>query len=343
MIDLRSDTVTKPSEAMRRAMAEADVGDDVYGEDPTANRLRKVVAERLGKEDALFVPSGVMGNQILLNALTSPSDEVICERHAHIFHYESGTPAAFSGIQLYPVEGKRGVITPEQVEPMIRPESAYYMPRTRVVAVENTHNRAGGGVWTLDEIAALGKLCAQRGLYYHLDGARIWNAATATGATPAEIASEFDTVSACFSKGLGAPVGSAIAGDKAVIAEAFRVRKAMGGGMRQIGVLAAAALHALENNVDRLAEDHERARRLADALANLDGAELVYDETPTNIVLFRTPGVDTTTAIERCRERGLLISQGTVDSLRLVAHLDVGDEEIDEAISILEALFGESS
>ena len=251
-IDLRSDTVTRPSEEMRKAMYKAEVGDDVFQEDPSVNRLQEYAAEILGKEAALFVPSGVMGNQICLNVLTNPGDEVICERDSHIFNYESGSPAALSGIQLSPIDGKNGVITPEQVEPFIRPASAYYMAKTKVIEVENTHNRAGGAIQPLDNIIALRKLAKKYNLYSHLDGARIWNASAASGIPVKDYAEHFDSVSCCLSKGFGAPVGSIIGGTKEFIKEAFRVRKAWGGGMRQVGIIAAAGLYALKNNTGRL-------------------------------------------------------------------------------------------
>ena len=271
-IDLRSDTVTKPSKEMRKAIYEAEVGDDVFQEDPSVNSLQKYAAELLGKEAALFVSSGVMGNQICLNVLTNPRDEVICEKDCHIFNYESGSPAALSGIQLLPLDGKNGVLAPEQIEPYIRPESAYYMPTTKVIEVENTHNRAGGTIHPIENIKALSALAKKHNLYIHLDGARIWNASVATGIPVNEYAAYFDTVSCCLSKGLGAPVGSIIAGDKHFIDEAFKVRKAWGGGMRQVGLLAAAGLYALKNNIARLAEDHEKAKMLAEAINRFTGA-----------------------------------------------------------------------
>ena len=210
-IDLRSDTVTHPSEAMRKAMYDAEVGDDVFKEDPTVNKLQNYCAELLCMEAALFVPSGTMANQICLKALTNPGDEVICEKDCHIFNYESGSPAALSGIQLHPLEGKLGVITPEQVEEQVRPAGAYYMPLTKVIEVENTHNRAGGTIHPLENIIALEKLAKKYNLYFHLDGARIWNASVVTGISPGEYAKHFDTVSCCLSKGLGAPIGSMVA------------------------------------------------------------------------------------------------------------------------------------
>ncbi len=269
IIDLRSDTLTKPSAEMRKAMYEAEVGDDVFKEDPTVNKLEDYSAELLGKEAALYVPSGMMGNQICLNVLTNPGDEVICEADAHIFNYESGSPAMLSGIQLMTVKGKMGVMTPEQVEPLIRPKDAYYMPRTKVIEVENTHNRAGGTICPMEDIIELKNLAKKYNLYYHLDGARIWNASVETGISVKEYASHFDSISCCLSKGLGAPVGSIIAGTKEFIKEAFRVRKSWGGGMRQVGILAAAGLYALQNNMERLKDDHRRAKYLAERIVDV--------------------------------------------------------------------------
>ncbi len=287
IIDLRSDTVTRPSEQMRKAMYEAEVGDDVFGEDPTVNKLQEYAAEILGKESALYVASGVMGNQICLNVLTNPGDEVICEKDAHIFHYESGSPAALSGIQLMPVEGKLGVFTNEQIEPLIRPESAYYMPRTKVVEIENTHNRAGGTIFPLEKIKEIKIVADKYNLKFHLDGARIWNASVAAKIPVKEYASYFDSVSCCLSKGLGAPAGSLIGGTKEFIKEAHRVRKAWGGGMRQIGILAAAGLYALKNNIERLQEDHEKAQTLAKAINEIPSLEINMDSVQTNILMFK--------------------------------------------------------
>lgn len=337
-IDLRSDTVTKPSEEMRKAMYEAEVGDDVYGEDPTVNKLQEYVAGLLGKEAALFVPSGLMGNQICLNVLTSPGDEVICEADAHIFQYESGTPAAVSGIQLYPVKGKNGVISSELVEPLIRPKSAYYMPRTKVIEIENTHNRAGGTIQPLEVIQALRKLVDKYNLKYHLDGARLWNASVASGISLSEYASYFDSVSVCLSKGLGAPIGSVIAGTKDFITEAFRVRKAWGGGMRQVGVIAAAGLYAVQNNIERLSKDHEKAKVLAEHIDSLENFEINPANVQTNILIFKPLKSSIEEILFKAKEKGLLLSVGTVGSLRAVTHMDVSFEEIEKAKSILSEL-----
>lgn len=339
IIDLRSDTVTRPSQEMRKAMFEAEVGDDVFKEDPTVNKLEKYAAELLGKEAALYVPSGVMGNQICLNVLTNPGDEVICEADSHIFNYESGSPAALSGIQMLPLHGSMGVITPAQVEPFIRPSSAYYMPRTKVLEVENTHNRAGGTIHPIENIIELGKLAKKYNLYYHLDGARIWNASAETGVSVSEYASHFDSVSCCLSKGLGAPVGSMIAGTKDFIKEAFRVRKAWGGGMRQLGIMAAAGLYALQNNRERLKEDHEKAKNLAKAINENPALEIDMKSVQTNILIFKPLKISVEESLKKCKEKGLLLSVGKVDSLRAITHLDVSFEEIEETKNIFEEVF----
>jgi len=338
-IDLRSDTVTRPSDGMRKVMFEAEVGDDVFQEDPTINKLQDYAAELLGKEAALFVPSGVMGNQICLNVLTNPGDEVICERDSHIFNYESGSPAALSGIQLSPIDGTAGVITPEQVEPFIRPASAYYMPRTKVIEVENTHNRAGGTIHPLGNISELGKLAKKYNLYYHLDGARIWNASVAAGIPVREYAKHFDTISCCLSKGLGAPVGSIIGGSKEFIKEAFRVRKAWGGGMRQAGIIAAAGLYALKNNIGRLEEDHRKARMLAETISEIPSLEIDMNAVQTNILIFKPKTKSLEDAISACKQKGLLISVGKIDSLRAITHLDVSFDEIKKVQKIIKDVF----
>lgn len=339
IIDLRSDTVTKPSEAMRKAMYKAEVGDDVYKEDPTVIALEEYAAELLGKESALFVPSGVMGNQICLNVLTNPGDEVICEKDAHIFQYESGSPAALSGLQLSLVEGnKKGIFTAEQVEPMIRPTSAYYMARTKVIEIENTHNRAGGTINSIENIKEISLLAKKYNLYYHLDGARIWNASVKTEISPSEYASCFDTVSCCLSKGLGAPVGSIIAGNKEFITEAFRIRKAWGGGMRQVGIIAAAGLYALKNNIDRLKEDHINARLLASELAQLKNIEIDMDLVETNIVMFKLKNISVEDFLLKCKDQGLLLGTGKIGVIRAVTHMDVSKEDILNSVKIIDRI-----
>jgi threonine aldolase len=338
-IDLRSDTVTKPSPEMRRAMYEAEVGDDVYGEDPTVNRLQEYAAELMGKEAALYVPSGVMGNQICLNILTEPADEVICEKDAHIFNYESGSPAVLSGIQLHPLPGRDGVITVEQVEDAIRPAGAYYMPRSKVIAVENTHNRAGGTIFPMDTIKELKVLADKNNLYFHLDGARLWNASVATGIPVNEYASYFDTVSCCLSKALGAPVGSIIAGSRELMKKAFRVRKAWGGGMRQLGIMAAGGLYALQNNIERLKEDHEKAGMLAECIKSIPTLEINMESVQTNIIIFKPKTLTIEEGIKRCADKRLLISVGKKDSFRMITHLDVSFEQIETTKKILKEVF----
>ncbi|NNG27482.1 MAG: aminotransferase class I/II-fold pyridoxal phosphate-dependent enzyme, partial [Ignavibacteriaceae bacterium] len=328
MIDLRSDTLTKPSEGMRKAMYQAEVGDDVFKEDPTINKLEEYTAELLGKEAGLFVPSGTMANQLCLNVLTEPGDEVICDREVHIFNYESASSSRLSGIQIYPLDGKLGVITAEQVEPYIR-TTAYHMPRTKLIEVENTHNRAGGTIHPIENIIALKKLAKKHNLNYHLDGARLWNASVETGISPKEYASHFDTVSCCLSKGLGAPVGSLIAGSKEFIEEAFRIRKAWGGGMRQAGILAAAGLYALQNNIERLKEDHRRAKYLAERINEIPKLGINLEAVHTNILLFKPLTINVTEALSKCKEAGLLLTPGTVDTLRAITHLDVDDSDVE--------------
>jgi threonine aldolase len=336
MIDLRSDTVTKPSQAMRKAMYEAEVGDDVYREDPTVKELEEFLSDLFNKEAALFVSSGVMGNQLCLNILTQPHDEVICERESHIFHYESGSPAALSGIQLHPVAGKHGVMDVVDIRQAIRPVEAYYMPRTKVIAIENTHNRASGAIQPMESIKAVKALADEYNLRTHLDGARIWNASAATGIPLFEFAPYFDTISACFSKGLGAPAGSIILGSKALIDEAFRIRKSWGGGMRQIGILAAAAIYAVKNNFGKLKEDHEKAKMLAGKIASFPGVTIDLATIQTNMVIFEPQNIDAHKVITACEEKGLRISMGTTTALRAVTHLDVSFEDIEKAGLILE-------
>jgi len=342
VIDLRSDTVTKPSKAMREAMANAEVGDDVYKEDPTVNQLEEYSAELLGKEAALFVPSGVMGNQLCLNVLTQPGDEVICERNAHIFQYESGSPAKLSGVQLNLVEGNKGVITPEQVEPLIRPESAYYMPRTKVIEIENTHNVAGGTIQPFENLIELKKLADKYSLKMHLDGARLWNASVSTGISVAEYSSYFVSVSVCLSKGLGAPIGSVIAGERDFIKETYRVRKSWGGGMRQVGILAAAGLYAIQNNFERLSEDHENAKTLAKYLDSIESIEIDVDSVETNILMFEPKELSVDEVLAKCKKKGLLLGPGGVGIIRAVTHMGISNEDVERAKIILSEVLNEN-
>ncbi|MBI2302483.1 MAG: threonine aldolase family protein, partial [Armatimonadetes bacterium] len=284
-IDLRSDTVTKPTPAMRRAMAEAEVGDDVFGDDPTVNRLEARTAELLGKPAAVFVPSGTMANQLAIRSQTEPGDEILVESTAHIYTHEAGAPAALAGVLCRLITTERGIFGPHDIAAHVRPANPYYAP-LKLVCVENTHNRGGGSVWPLDSITAVAGEARQHGLRLHLDGARLWNASAASGVSEADYARPFDSVSVCFSKGLGAPVGSALCGDEAFVLRARRFRKMYGGGMRQAGILAAGALHAIEHHGERLADDHANARRLAEGLAALPGVELDPAAVETNIVIF---------------------------------------------------------
>jgi len=343
--DFRSDTVTQPTPAMRRAMAEAEVGDDVYGEDPTITRLEVRTAEVLGFESALFVPTGSMGNQIALRVLGRSGTEVIVEERSHVFHYEMGAMAALSGLLPRPVAGPGGRMPVAGIEAWIRPESVYYLPRTSVVCLENTHNFAGGTVLPRPAVEEVLVLARKRGLAVHLDGARLWNAAAALGVSEASLAQGVDSVMVCFSKGLRAPVGSAVAGSKTFVAEARRVRKLFGGGMRQAGVLAAAALVALEQERGRLPEDHARLARLARELAGLRGVSLDPGSFPTNILIADLdPGVfgSATDALARLRERGVLAGAAGGSSIRLVTHADVGDADVDRCVAAFHEIAAEN-
>ena len=334
-VDLRSDTVTKPTPAMRKAMADAIVGDDVFGEDPTANRLHERVAEILGKEAALFVPSGTMGNQICVAAQTRPGDEVLLDENAHLFNYEGGAPSLLSGVQLRTIAGHRGRLTAEQVIAAAR-GGASHVPPTVMVALENTHNRAGGSVYELSELKRIRDAASQKNLIVHLDGARIWNAAVASGCRESDIAHHADTVSVCFSKGLGAPVGSAVAGSKEFIKRAHRFRKLFGGGMRQMGILAAAALHALDHHRERLAEDHAKAAELARLLTD-SGLMIVDQPVQTNILMVSLADGSTSAAAlaERCKREGVLFFPEGEKRLRLVTHLDVPANAIKSAADVI--------
>lgn len=333
--DLRSDTLTKPTLAMRKAMAEAEVGDDVYGEDPSVRRLEERVAELLGKESALFVPSGTMGNQIGLLVHTRPGDEVIIGEGSHCAWYESGAGAAWAGVQ-FAVAGKNGLFTAEELVEAIKPEPDHF-PRTSLVVIENTHNRAGGRIFPQADVLDIVREARARGLSDHLDGARIWNASVALGVTPAELAAPFQTASVCFSKGLGAPVGSAFVGSREHVKAAHRFRKMLGGGMRQAGVLAAAAQHALDHHVQRLAEDHANARAFADALRGAPGIE-VPSVVDTNIVQLTVTRIAAAELVRRAAERGVLLNATGPRTLRAVTHLDISAAEVASAAQVLAEL-----
>jgi len=322
-------------------MAEAEVGDDVFGEDPTVNHLQEKVAAILGKEAALFVPSGTMSNQIAVRCQTQPGDEIICEAASHILHFELVGIAALSGVHARPVPGKNGMITAGQILAAIRPD-IYYLPRTKLIALENTHNMAGGTIWPLEEISKVRELATEKRLRLHLDGARLWNACVASGIAAAEYGRAFDSISVCFSKGLGAPAGSAIAGSRELIAEARRCRKLFGGGMRQVGILAAAAIYALENHLDRLAEDHANARKLAENLNELDGLSVELTSVQTNIVVIdlSRSKLDSVAAVERLKREGVLVVPFGPHTLRAVTHLEITTNDIDRAVTAFQKVFG---
>lgn len=335
-IDLRSDTVTRPSPAMRQAIANCEVGDDVIDVDPTCDRLQKLTAEILGKEAALFMPSGTMTNQVGVRIHCKPGDEFLCEAGCHIYNYEQGAFAQLSGVVARTVEGKAGVLHVDQLKGLVRPENDHLV-RTRLVCLENTHNRGAGKIHPHENVAAICQWAHGEGLKTHLDGARLWNAAAATGISEGEWSRHFDTVSVCFSKGLGAPVGSALAGPKEMIQEARRHRKLFGGAMRQAGVIAAGALYALENNRKRLTEDHANARILAEAVRGSDGLELLYGDVETNIVIFRVEsklGTAAQLVAELKTEDVLSLAIGP-QQVRMVTHLDVSEAQCKQAAKVI--------
>ncbi len=334
-IDMRSDTVTRPTPAMRRAMAEAEVGDDVLGDDPTVIKLQERVAALMGKEAAVYVPSGTMANQTSIRAHCEGGDEVICHENGHIIHYETGSPAALSGVMIKGLTGRHGLFTAADVEAAFRPRS-HHFSWSKLVIVENTNNRGGGTIWPLAQAESVAKKARELGMRTHLDGARIWNASVVTGIPTETWARSFDTVSCCFSKGLGAPVGSAVAGDREIIARVHRFRKMFGGTMRQSGILAAGALYALDNHVARLAEDHAAARKFAEALANMKGLSVDMEAVQTNMAFFDVdPAFGTATEFcERLKAAGLWVLPTAAHRIRSVLHLDVSKADVDRAISI---------
>ncbi|HEY8080349.1 MAG TPA: GntG family PLP-dependent aldolase [Labilithrix sp.] len=331
-IDLRSDTVTRPTPEMREAIARAEVGDDVFGDDPTVHALEEEVATIVGKEAALFVTSGSMGNQLAVAVLTQPGDEIVCGEGAHLVFYEAGAGAAVNGVQ-FAVAGSGGLFTADEMEQCIHPP-AYWSPRTSMVAIENTHNRAGGRLFPQKDAIAIAERAHARGLAAHFDGARIWNASVATGLSPKELAAPFDTVSVCFSKGLGAPVGSALCGTRAHVERARRFRKMWGGGMRQAGVLCAAALYALNHHRARLADDHANAKRFAEAMAKVPGAKVDLAGVETNIVNvdIDAPGEK---VAAKAKELGLLVNASGPKRIRVVTHLDISTEQVLRGAEIL--------
>jgi threonine aldolase len=339
MIDLRSDTVTKPTPAMWEAMMRAEVGDDVYAEDPTVNLLQERVAEMLGMEAALFVASGVMANQTAIKTHTLPGDEVIVEAGSHIIQYETGAAPVISGVQLRTYSAPRGIPSVDLITPLVR-GSNYHLPITRLVCLENTHNKAGGTVVPLETVRSVRAFTKDRGIHLHMDGARLWNACVASGTKPAEYGRLVDSMAVCFSKGLGAPIGSAIVGKKEWIQRARRVRKMLGGGMRQVGMIAAAALYALEHHVERLAEDHANARRFAEIVSRSKTLAVDLASVETNIVAMdvsRT-GKSAAELVTIAASKGVYLIDMDARTLRATTHLDVTTEQVVNAAEVVLAL-----
>ena len=334
LIDLRSDTVTKPSMAMREAIFNAEVGDDVFGEDPTVIKLQQKCAELSGKQSSLFVTTGCLGNQLAIKGHTVQGDEVICESEAHIFHYETSSPSIISNVQLHTVTGKSGVMNLGDIKSAIR-SNEYYFPKTKLICLENTHNRAGGTIQPIENIKEIYTFAKERNIKVHIDGARIFNASVETGISLNEYARHCDSISFCFSKGLGAPVGSILCGDYEFISLAHKWRKILGGGMRQSGIIAAAAVYALDNNVARLKEDNDNAKYFAKEISTLDKVNINLDAVQTNIVVFEVKGINKESFIKDMSSKGLLVSSGSYSNIRAVFHLDVSREEVESAVKLI--------
>ncbi|MBW1981095.1 MAG: low-specificity L-threonine aldolase [Deltaproteobacteria bacterium] len=340
MIDLRSDTVTRPQQAMRQAMAAAEVGDDVFGEDPTVNLLQERMAALLGKEAGLFLPSGTMANQVAIKSHIQPGDEVIIDDNAHIFFYECGATAVISGGQFRCLPGNRGILSAESVAAAIRPPDIHH-PVSRLVCLENSHNRGGGSIYPKEELRAIYQTAREHGLAVHLDGARLFNAAQASGIEPAALANYADSVCVSLSKGLGAPAGSVLCGSVSFIDRARKIRKMLGGGMRQVGILAAAGLYALDHNLQRLSEDHQKAKQLAAGLSRLPGIQLEEEAVVTNIVMFDVTetGLSAADFVEKIAAQGVLMIPFGPRTVRAVTHLDVSSADIEAALTIMQHLF----
>ena len=338
MIDLKSDTVTKPTPAMLEAIMSADVGDDVYKEDPTVNLLEKRLAELFGKEMALFFPTGSMANQAAIKLHTQPGEQLICDKWAHVYNYEGGGASFNSGVSCKLVDGHRGMITAKQVVENINPPDFYHSPLTSLVCLENTTNKGGGACYDFEEIKQIRKVCDEHNLGLHLDGARLFNALVAKGESPKQYGEVFDTISVCLSKGLGTPMGSVLIGDEKLMKNAMRVRKVLGGGMRQIGFMASAGLYALENNVERLAEDHQRAQELAKTLSEQAYVKEV-EPVETNIIIFYlTEGINEVDFLKRLEDCGVIISGMGQGKLRIVTHLGYTQEMHETFTQVLKEL-----
>jgi threonine aldolase len=325
---------------MLKAMVGADVGDDVYGEDPTVNKLQKRIAKMFGKEDALFVPSGTMGNEVCIKVHTHPGDEIIVEQDSHIFVYETAGPSLLAGVQMNPIAGKSGNMTAEQIKRAIRPK-AYYLPTTKLICIENTHGRSAGSIIPIDEIKNIHALAAEENIRMHLDGARLWNASVASGISVKKYAQYFDSISVCFSKGLGAPIGSIIIGSSDIVEQARVYRKVFGGGMRQVGILAAAALYALDNNIDRLNEDHQKASYFATELSTLRKLSINMDEVQTNMVIIdiHPTGKTQKEVLKLLKSKGILLTPERNTSIRAVMHMNASLLHVKEAVKVFKSFF----
>ncbi len=339
MIDLRSDTVTKPTEGMLQAMVEAEVGDDVFEEDPTVNVFQEKIAQLFGFESGLFVPSGVMGNQIAVNLLTEPGDEVIIEQSGHVFNYEAASAALISSVQLNTVQGKHGKLNAALIKSSMR-SGLDWEPRSSVVVIENSTNKGGGACYTKSELSEIRNTVNELGLSLHLDGARIWNAIEATGIEPKFFSSVADTIAASFSKGLGAPMGSMLLSSQENIKKARRIRKMLGGGMRQIGLLAAAADYVVENHRPLLVEDHRRAKALAETIAECGKLSINRKTVETNIIIFDVKGITADEAVEKLKEKGIYLVKFGPQTLRATFHFQIDDEDLAEVQQVFSGLFG---
>jgi len=335
IIDLRSDTITKPTKGMLDAMLSAKVGDDVYKEDPTVNALEERIAKMFGKKSALFFPTGSMANQAAIKLHTNPGEQVICDKYAHIYNYEGGGASFNSGVSCKLLDGHRGMFTAKQVVESVNPPDFYHSPLTSLVAVENTTNKGGGACWDFDEIKKIRNVCDEHNLGYHLDGARLWNALVNTNETTLQYGEVFDTISVCLSKGLGCPIGSVLVGDEDIMKGAIRIRKIFGGGMRQVGYLAAAGLYALDHHIDRLKQDHNKAKGIGEVLSSLSQIKTV-EPIETNIIIFELhPDVNETAFVQNLAKNNIHIIGMGGGKLRIVTHLDYTDAMHEKLLSIL--------